>query len=172
MKARLFRPQSNYMGFGSGIVVPGTGISLQNRGGTFSLKAGHPNQVGPRKRPYQTIIPGFLTKDGKPVMSFGVMGGTMQPQGHAQVVVRIADYGQHPQTACDGPRFRFVQGMDVSVEEGGFSGATLEELQKRGHRIVNVDDYNQFGSAQLIWKLDGGYFVASDPRRDGQAVGF
>jgi gamma-glutamyltranspeptidase/glutathione hydrolase len=164
--------QSNFMGFGSGVVVPGTGISLQNRGGTFVLKPGHPNQVGPRKRPYQTIIPGFLTKDGKPVMSFGVMGGTMQPQGHAQVLVRIADYGQHPQAACDGPRFRFVQGMDVSVEEGGFPDATLEELQRRGHRLVHVDDYNQFGCAQLIWKTEGGYIAASDPRRDGQAAGF
>jgi gamma-glutamyltranspeptidase/glutathione hydrolase len=162
--------QSNYMGFGSGVVVDG--ISLQNRAATFVLQPGHPNCVGPAKRPYQTIIPGFVTRGGKPVMSFGVMGGTMQPQGHAQVMVRIADYGQSPQAACDGPRFRFVQGMDVSVEDGGFPNATLEELQRRGHRIVNIDDYNQFGSAQLIWKLDGGYFVASDPRRDGQAVGF
>jgi gamma-glutamyltranspeptidase/glutathione hydrolase len=162
--------QSKYMGFGSGVVVDG--ISLQNRAATFVLQPGHPNCVGPAKRPYQTIIPGFVTRDGKPVMSFGVMGGTMQPQGHAQVMVRIADYGQSPQTACDGPRFRFVQGMDVSVEDGGFPTATLEELQRRGHRIVNIDDYNQFGSAQLIWKLDGGYFAASDPRRDGQAVGF
>lgn len=162
--------QSNYMGFGSGVVVDG--ISLQNRAATFVLQAGHPNQVGPRKRPYQTIIPGFVTRAGQPVMSFGVMGGTMQPQGHAQVMVRIADYGQSPQAACDGPRFRFVQGMNVSVEEGRFPAATLEGLQRLGHRIVNVDDYNQFGSAQLIWKLDGGYFVASDPRRDGQAVGF
>jgi gamma-glutamyltranspeptidase/glutathione hydrolase len=163
--------QSNYMGFGSGVVVPGTGISLQNRGATFVLKEGHPNRVGPNKRPYQTIIPGFVTKDGKPVMSFGVMGGTMQPQGHAQVMVRIADYGQNPQAASDGPRFRWVQGMDVSVE-GGFPAATLEALKQRGHRIVTVDDYNQFGCAQMIWKLDGGYFAASDPRRDGQAVGF
>jgi gamma-glutamyltranspeptidase / glutathione hydrolase len=162
--------QSNYMGFGSGVVVDG--ISLQNRAATFVLQPGHPNCVGPAKRPYQTIIPGFVTRDGKPVMSFGVMGGTMQPQGHAQVMVRIADYGQSPQAACDGPRFRFVQGMDVSVEDGGFPTATLEDLQRRGHRIVNIDDYNQFGSAQLIWKLDGGYFAASDPRRDGQAVGF
>jgi gamma-glutamyltranspeptidase/glutathione hydrolase len=164
--------QSNYMGFGSGVVVPGTGISLQNRGACFRLTPGHPNQVGPGKRPYQTIIPGFVTRQGKPVMSFGVMGGTMQPQGHAQVMVRIADYEQSPQAACDGPRFRVVQGLDVSVEEGRFAASTLEELQRRGHRIVNVDDYNQFGSAQLIWKLDGGYFTASDPRRDGQAVGF
>ena len=162
--------QSNYLGFGSGVVVDG--VSLQNRGGTFVLEPGHPNCVGPRKRPYQTIIPGFVTRDGLPVMSFGVMGGTMQPQGHTQVLVRIADYGQSPQAACDGPRFRFVQGVDVSVEEGRFPAATLEELQRRGHRIVNIDDYNQFGSAQLIWKLDGGYFAASDPRRDGQAVGF
>ncbi|HZO03162.1 MAG TPA: gamma-glutamyltransferase, partial [Burkholderiales bacterium] len=162
--------QSNYMGFGSGVVVEG--ISLQNRAATFVLEPGHPNQAGPGKRPYQTIIPGFVTKDGKPVMSFGVMGGTMQPQGHAQVMVRIADYGQSPQAACDGPRFRFVQGMDVSVEDGGFAPATLEALKSRGHRIVTLDDYNQFGSAQLIWKLDGGYFAASDPRRDGQAVGF
>jgi gamma-glutamyltranspeptidase/glutathione hydrolase len=162
--------QSNYMGFGSGVVVDG--VSLQNRGGTFVLEPGHPNRVGPRKRPYQTIIPGFVTREGKPVMSFGVMGGTMQPQGHAQVMVRIADYGQSPQAACDGPRFRVVQGLDVSVEEGRFPAATLEELARRGHRIVNIDDYNQFGAAQLVWKLDGGYFVASDPRRDGQAVGF
>jgi len=163
--------QSNYMGFGSGVVVPGTGISLQNRGATFVLKEGHPNRVGPGKRPYQTIIPGFVTREGKPVMSFGVMGGTMQPQGHTQVMVRIADYGQNPQTACDGPRFRWVQGMDVSAE-GGFPKATLEELARRGHKIVALhDDYNQFGSAQLIWKLEGGYFAASDPRRDGQAVG-
>ena len=163
--------QSNYMGFGSGVVVPGTGISLQNRGATFVLKEGHPNRVGPNKRPYQTIIPGFVTKDGKPVMSFGVMGGTMQPQGHTQVMVRIADYGQNPQAASDGPRFRWVQGQDVSVE-GGFPAATLGALKQRGHRIVTVDDYNQFGCAQMIWKLDGGYFAASDPRRDGQAVGF
>ncbi|HEX5613408.1 MAG TPA: gamma-glutamyltransferase family protein [Burkholderiales bacterium] len=164
--------QSNYMGFGSGVVVPGTGISLQNRGATFVARKGHPNCVAPRKRPYQTIIPGFVTKDGQPVMSFGVMGGTMQPQGHAQVMVRIADYRQNPQTACDGPRFRFVQGLDVSVEENRFPQTTLAELERRGHRIVNIDDYNQFGAAQLLWKLDGGYFAASDPRRDGQAVGF
>jgi gamma-glutamyltranspeptidase/glutathione hydrolase len=162
--------QSNYMGFGSGVVVDG--ISLQNRGATFVLQPGHPNCAGPKKRPYQTIIPGFVTQNGKPVMSFGVMGGTMQPQGHAQVMVRIADYGQSPQAASDGPRFRIVQGMDVSVETG-FAPAVLEDLVRRGHRIVSLpDDYNQFGCAQLIWKLDGGYFAASDPRRDGQAVGF
>jgi gamma-glutamyltranspeptidase/glutathione hydrolase len=164
--------QSNFMGFGSGVVVPGTGISLQNRGASFVATERHPNQVGPKKRPYQTIIPGFVTKDGKPVMSFGLMGGTMQPQGHTQVIVRIADYEQNPQAACDGPRFRFVQGLDVSVEQDRFPVDTLTELQRRGHRIVTVDDYNQFGSSQMIWKLDGGYVAASDPRRDGQAVGY
>ncbi|HEY2338185.1 MAG TPA: gamma-glutamyltransferase family protein [Burkholderiales bacterium] len=161
--------QSNYMGFGSGVVVDG--ISLQNRGGTFVVQPGHPNCVGPKKRSYQTIIPGFVTKAGKPVMAFGVMGGTMQPQGHAQVMVRIADYGQSPQAACDGPRFRVIQGMQVSVEDN-MSATVVEELIRRGHKIVTVDDYNQFGCAQIIWKLDGGYFTASDPRRDGQAVGF
>jgi gamma-glutamyltranspeptidase / glutathione hydrolase len=163
--------QSNYMGFGSGVVVPGTGISLQNRGADFAAAQGHPNLVGPNKRPYHTIIPGFVTKDGDAVMSFGVMGGTMQPQGHVQVMVRIADHGQNPQTACDGPRFRWVHGTQVSCERG-FPQPTLDELRRRGHDLVAVDDYNQFGSCQAIWRLDGGYFAASDPRRDGQAAGF
>ncbi len=163
--------QSNYMGFGSGVVVPGTGISLQNRGANFVTAPGHPNRVGPGKRPYHTIIPGFVTKNGSPVMSFGVMGGTMQPQGHVQVMVRIADHGQNPQAACDGPRFRWVDGMQVSCERG-FPQATLDELHRRGHDLVSVGDYNQFGSCQAIWRLDGGYLAASDPRRDGQATGF
>jgi gamma-glutamyltranspeptidase/glutathione hydrolase len=163
--------QSNYMGFGSGVVVPGTGISLQNRGANFAAAQGHPNRVGPGKRPYHTIIPGFVTKDDAPVMSFGVMGGTMQPQGHVQVMVRIADHGQNPQAACDGPRFRWVQGMQVSCERG-FPPSTLGELRGRGHDLVAVDDYNQFGSCQAIWRLDDGYLAVSDPRRDGQAAGF
>jgi gamma-glutamyltranspeptidase / glutathione hydrolase len=164
--------QSNYMGFGSGVVVPGTGISLQNRGADFAVAPGHPNQVGPNKRPYHTIIPGFLTKDGAPVMSFGVMGGTMQPQGHLQVVSRIVDHGQNPQTACDGPRFRWEQGLQVSCENG-FPPETLDELARRGHQlVVTADDYGQFGSCQAIWRLDDGYLAVSDPRRDGQAAGF
>lgn len=163
--------QSNYMGFGSGVVVPGTGVSLQNRGADFAVAEGHPNRVGAGKRPYHTIIPGFVTKDGAPVMSFGVMGGTMQPQGHVQVMVRIADHGQNPQAACDGPRFRWVQGTQVSCERG-FPDSTLDELRRRGHDLVTVDDYNQFGSCQAIWRLDDGYLAVSDPRRDGQAVGF
>jgi gamma-glutamyltranspeptidase / glutathione hydrolase len=163
--------QSNYMGFGSGVVVGKTGISLQNRGANFAAAQRHPNHVGPNKRPYHTIIPGFVTKDGAPVMSFGVMGGSMQPQGHVQVLVRIADHGQNPQAACDGPRFRWVHGVEVSCENG-FPQSTLDELRQRGHDLVAVDDYNQFGSCQAIWRLDGGYFAASDPRRDGQAAAF
>lgn len=163
--------QSNYMGFGSGVVVPGTGISLQNRGAGFVAAQGHPNQVGPGKRPFHSIIPGFVSKDGVPVMSFGVMGGPMQPQGHLQVMVRIADYGQNPQTACDGPRFRWVHGMQVSCEKG-FPAATLEGLRQRGHDLLTVDDYNAFGSCQAIWRLEDGYLAVSDPRRDGQAVAF
>lgn len=163
--------QSNYMGFGSGVVVPGTGISLQNRGANFAADQGHPNRVGPNKRPYHTIIPGFVSKDGAPVMSFGVMGGTMQPQGHVQVLVRIADHGQNPQTACDGPRFRWVDGLEVSCEQG-FPQSTLDELRRRGHDLVTVDDYPQFGSCQAIWCLEGGYLAASDPRRDGQVAAF
>jgi gamma-glutamyltranspeptidase/glutathione hydrolase len=163
--------QSNYMGFGSGVVVPGTGISLQNRGADFGAAPGHPNRVGPSKRPYHTIIPGFLTKDGAPVMSFGVMGGPMQPQGHVQVVTRIVDHGQNPQAACDGPRFRWVQGVQVCCEPG-FPSSTLDELEHRGHQLVTTDDDNQFGSCQAIWRLDDGYLGVSDPRRDGQAAGF
>lgn len=163
--------QSNYMGFGSGVVVPGTGISLQNRGANFVADQGHPNRVGPGKRPYHTIIPAFVTKGGAPVMSFGVMGGMMQPQGHVQVMVRIADLGQNPQAACDGPRFRWMHGTQVSCERG-FPRATLDGLRRRGHDLVAVHDYDQFGSCQAIWRLDDGYFAASDPRRDGQAAGF
>ncbi len=164
--------QSNYMGFGSGVVVPGTGVSLQNRAATFTLEPGHANQVGGGKRPFQTIIPGFVTKDGKPVMSFGVMGGSMQPQGHAQVMVRLADYKQNPQACSDGPRYRVVEGLRVNVEPG-FSRETLAELERRGHEIVElVQGYMDFGSAQMAYLMDGGYLAASDPRRDGQAVGF
>ncbi|MEZ0366959.1 gamma-glutamyltransferase family protein [Mycobacterium sp. pUA109] len=163
--------QSNYWGFGSGVVVPGTGISLQNRGADFVATPGHPNRVGPNKRPYHTIIPGFLTQAGAPVMSFGVMGGTMQPQGHVQLVVRIAAHGQNPQAACDAPRFRWMHGLHVACEPG-FPRATLDELHRRGHDLVVVDDSTEFGSCQAIWRLDAGYFAASDPRRDGQAAGF
>jgi gamma-glutamyltranspeptidase/glutathione hydrolase len=163
--------QSSYIGFGSGVVVPGTGIALQNRGAGFLATPGHPNQVGPNKRPYHTILPGFMTKNGEPVMSFGVMGGTMQPQGQVQVVVRIVDHGQNPQAACDAARFRWLHGNKISYEKR-LPQSTINELQRRGHELNAVNDYHQFGSCQAIWRLDDGYLAVSDPRRDGQAAAF
>ncbi len=164
--------QSNYQGFGSGIVVPGTGISMQNRGYGFSLRAGHANEVGPRKRPFQTIIPAFITKDGKPVMSFGLMGGSMQAQGHSQVMIRFADYHQNPQAAADAPRWRIDTGLAVGIEQG-VSAEVITELRRRGHDLTQADRWStDFGRAQLIYKMDDGYLAASERRTDGQAVGF
>ena len=167
--------QSNYMGFGSGCVEPQYGISLQNRGHGFSLMPGA-NQVAPGKRPFHTIIPAFLTKDGQPVMSFGVMGGNMQPQGHMQTVVRMLDYKQSPQAACDAPRWRFNQGLEINVEQQ-MNADTVRELQARGHKVdVINDNYQDFGAGQFIWKMGDtkveGYLAASDSRRDGLAAGF
>jgi gamma-glutamyltranspeptidase/glutathione hydrolase len=168
--------QSNYMGFGSGVVEPTFGISLQNRGHGFSLDAHHPNGVAPGKRPFHTIIPGFLTRGGAPVMSFGVMGGHMQPQAHVQTLVRMLCHGQHPQAACDAPRWRFNQGLEINVERH-WPAATVAGLQSLGHQVVGLDDsYMDFGAGQFIWRLGDpavdGYVAASDPRRDGQAAGF
>ena len=164
--------QSNFMGFGSGVVVPGTGISLQNRGSGFVLTPGHPNQVAPGKRPFHTIIPGFVTRDGVPLMSFGLMGGSMQPQGHTQMMVRMADYGLGPQGAIDGPRFRVVQGLNVTFEDE-WPGATIADLAARGHRVMKLpEDYNAFGCAQIAHRLEDGYLCASDARRDSLPVGF
>jgi len=164
--------QSNYAGFGSGVVVDGTGISLQNRGYGFVLKPGHANEVGPRKRPFQTIIPAFVTKDGKPVMSYGVMGGSMQAQGHSQVMVRFADYGQNPQAAADAPRWRIDTGLSLAIEQG-VSPDVIAELQRRGHIVTQADRWStDFGRAQLIYKMEDGYLAASERRTDGQAVGF
>jgi len=164
--------QSNYMGFGSGVVVPGTGISLQNRGHCFTLDPTHPNCVAPGKRPFHTIIPGFLSKDGLPQMSFGVMGGNMQPQGHLQTLVRMLSYGQQPQAACDAPRWKVNRGLSVDMETS-MPRQTVAELAARGHQVEAIaDSYMDFGSGQFIWKLKDGYVAASDARRDGQAVGF
>ena len=166
--------QSNYMGFGSGVVVPEWGLSLQNRGYGFVLEPGHPNVVAPGKRPFHTIIPGFLTRDGQPVMSFGVMGGNIQPQGHLQTLVRMLDHGQNPQAACDAPRWRFNEGLNINVE-GSMPPATVRALVERGHEIAVINDsYQDFGAGQFIWRMGDpaveGYVAASDPRRDGQAA--
>ncbi len=167
--------QSNYMGFGSGCVEPGFGISLQNRGHGFSVQPGA-NQVAPGKRPFHTIIPAFLTKDGQPVMSFGVMGANMQPQAHMQTLVRMLDYGQNPQAACDAPRWRYNAGFEINVE-AAMNADTVQALSARGHRTEVINDsYQDFGAGQFIWRAGEpgveGYVAASDPRRDGQAVGF
>ena len=164
--------QSNFKGFGSGVVVPNTGIALQNRAFGFSLKQGHPNQVGPGKRPFHTIIPGFLTRDGQPLMSFGVMGGSMQAQGHVQVTSRIADHGQNPQAASDAPRWR-VQDDNATVSvEWNFPQEAVDGLRERGHKVVVAPRFDtEFGCAQLAMKVDGGYIAASDHRKDGYPVG-
>ena len=165
--------QSNYSGFGSGVVVPGTGISLQNRGYGFTLAEGHPNQVGPRKRPFNTIIPGFVMQDGAPLMAFGFTGGPIQAQGHVQVLVRTQLWGQDPQTAVDAPRWRHVAGLQVAVETA-FPAAVLGDLEARGHELVREppDSAFGFGGAQLVRRIDGGYVGGSDPRKDGHAGGF
>ncbi|MGE0800190.1 MAG: gamma-glutamyltransferase family protein [Lautropia sp.] len=168
--------QSNYMGFGSGVVVPGTGVSMQNRGFGFDNHPEHPNVVAPRKRPFHTIIPGFLMRDGAPVMSFGVMGGNIQPQGHLQTLQRIIDHGQNPQAACDAPRFKVQRGLDVDLE-ATFPKDVAGALAALGHRITATEDnYMDFGSGQFIWRLGDpatdGYVAASDSRRDGHAAGY
>jgi gamma-glutamyltranspeptidase / glutathione hydrolase len=167
--------QSNYMGFGSGVVVPGYGISLQNRGYGFSVDPASPNLIAPGKRPFHTIIPAFLMKDGQPQMSFGVMGGNMQPQGHVQTLLRMLLAQQQPQAACDAPRWKVMQGLDIEVESA-MPLAVVEELERRGHRITRASDsYMDFGSGQFIWRLGDaaveGYVGASDSRRDGLVAG-
>lgn len=163
--------QSNYEGFGSGIVVPGTGISLQNRGMGFVLEEGHPNRVGGGKRPYHTIIPGFVMKDGKPKMSFGVMGAHMQAQGHIQMMLRVFVYGQNPQAASDAPRWHLQEDGRVALEEG-FNPGVIRELERRGHDIELGKPERIFGGAQLIYVMENGYCGGSDHRKEGLVAGF
>ena len=162
--------QSNFEGFGSGIVVEGTGIALQNRGRGFTLEEGHPNEVGPGKRPFHTIIPAFVTDERGAVGAFGVMGGPMQPQGHLQVGYRMLVGAQNPQAAIDAPRWRLLGGNRLAVEPG-WPGEVYEGLRKMGHDLEIADARTvAFGGGQAIFRLSEGYFGASDPRRDGQAV--
>jgi gamma-glutamyltranspeptidase / glutathione hydrolase len=163
--------QSNFWGFGSGIVVPGTGVAMQNRGFGFSCDPNHPNCVAPRKRPFHTIIPGFATDArGKALCAFGVMGGAMQAQGHLQVVTRMFAHGQNPQAALDAPRWRVMDGLDVLIEPG-FPEATLADLRLRGH-VLKGGPSGEFGGGQVILRSDDGYIAGSDWRKDGAAVGF
>lgn len=160
--------QSNYMGFGSGLVVPGTGIALHNRGNNFSLEAGHPNEFAPGKRPYNTIIPGFLSRDGKPVGPFGVMGGFMQPQGHVQMVMNTIDFGLNPQASLDAPRWEWTHGKTIDIEH-----STPEHLFRGlaalGHDVSWSPRPMAFGRGQIIWRDDHGTLCGgTEPRADGQ----
>ena len=163
--------QSNYMGFGSGVVLPELGISMQNRAADFSLVAGHPNEAAGGKRPRHTIIPAFLTRAGQPVGPFGVMGGPMQPQGHVQVVSSMLDHGLNPQAALDAPRWQIGDGLQVSLEPNSDPNV-ISSLTERGHQI-RVEDPIWFGRGQIILRLDDGVYAAgSEPRADGCAIGY
>jgi len=161
--------QSNFEGFGSGMVVPGTGIALQNRGRGFSLDPEHPNCIGPCKRPFHTIIPGFL-EQGKLRTPFGVMGGPMQPQGHLQVVCRLVFAKQNPQAALDAPRWKLTGGKKIVIEPG-FEESVYETLRGYGHTLDIAESRTVvFGGGQIVQGISDGYAGASDSRRDGQAV--
>ncbi len=175
--------QSNYTGFGSGYVVPALGIGIHNRGALFSLKKGHPNFLEPGKRPFQTIIPAFLTKDGQPLMAFGLMGGDMQPQGHVQVVVNLVDFGMNLQEAGDAIRFHHTgsseptgtvmkDGGTLFLEEG-LPEPLLEELMRRGHR-VGREPVGAYGGYQAVARDPASGFLlgATEKRKDGAAAGF
>jgi len=165
---------SNYDLFGSGIVVPGTGFALHNRGASFSLAAGLPNTVAPGKRPIHTLIPGFVTRtDGareQPYMSFGLMGGGMQAQGHVQFLINHLVFGMDVQSAVDAPRFRHLDGQRVAIETP-VGDAVRGALAAMGHILADERPVS-FGGAQAIVRLTKGYAAGSDPRKDGMAVGY
>ncbi len=163
--------QSNFNGFGSGLLVPGTGIALHNRGSGFSPDPQHPNAAAPNKRPFHTIIPGFLTRDGQPLGPFGVMGAPMQPQGHVQMAVNLADYELNPQAALDAPRWRFLRGDRVLLEAS--AGADLATaLRDRGHQVTLTASSEHFGKGQIILRHAGVLAAASEPRADGCALSY
>jgi gamma-glutamyltranspeptidase / glutathione hydrolase len=164
--------QSTSSSFGSHVVVPGTGITLQNRGSGFTLEHGHPNRLEPGKRSFHTIIPGFLTRDGEPIGPFGVMGGHMQPQGHVQMVVNTVDYGMDPQASLDAPRWSWWEGRHVKLEPG-VPAPIVEGLKERGHEVEVDAEVDTFGRGQIIWRLPSKVYVAgSDGRTDGCAAGY
>lgn len=161
--------QSNYLGFGSGVVVPEAGISFQNRGNCFTLDREHPNRLEPGKRPYHTIIPSFLTRGGEAVGPFGVMGGFMQPQGHLQMVVNTIDYAMNPQASLDAPRWQWVGGRQVMIESD-IDREVAYGLLEMGHEVSLAPTSGGFGRGQIIWRLPSGEYVAgSDKRGDGFA---
>jgi gamma-glutamyltranspeptidase/glutathione hydrolase len=166
---------SNYAGFGTGLIPGGCGFTLQNRGSGFTLEEGHPNRLEPGKRPYHTIIPGMMLRDGLLHGPFGVMGGFMQPQGHVQVVVNMVDYGMGPQEALDAPRFRIFEGASVYLEEG-IPVETMGALSRMGHDVKPASGFTRMvmGKGQIIIRdpKTGVLCGGSEPRADGQAVGW
>jgi gamma-glutamyltranspeptidase/glutathione hydrolase len=158
--------QSNYMGFGSGVVIDGTGISMQNRGHTFKLDKDHHNALEPRKKTYHTIIPGFIMKDFKPIGPFGIMGGFMQPQAHVQVLMHLIDFNLNPQEALDAPRFRWDEKLKVSVEDT-MDQSLIQALKDKGHDIKIETRGSAFGRGQIILKKDGYYLCGTETRCDG-----
>jgi len=176
--------QSNYRGMGSGMAPPGLGFILQDRGEQFVLKAGHPNSFAPGKRPFHTIIPAFITKNGKPWISFGLMGGAMQPQGHVQIVMNLIDFHMNLQEAGDAPRIQHdgstePAGQNTAMADGGvlnlesgFSYPVIQALMRKGHKIEFAD--GPYGGYQAIMRdpESGVYAGASESRKDGQAAGY
>jgi len=165
--------QSNYMGFGSRIVIPETGIALQNRGNSFSLDPTHINALAPGKRPYHTIIPGFLTREGQAIGPFGVMGGFMQPQGHVQVLMNSLDFNQNPQAALDAPRWQWINGTTVHLEPT-FPHHLALALQRQGHQVVRTLDSGSFGRGQIIWQnpATGVLCGGTESRTDGHIASY
>jgi gamma-glutamyltranspeptidase/glutathione hydrolase len=164
--------QSTYNSFGSHVVIPGTGMALQDRAAGFSLDPAHPNYLEPGKRPYHTIIPGFLTRDDTAIGPFGVMGGHMQPQGHVQMIVNMLDYGMNPQASLDAPRWCWGEGREVQVEPT-VAPEIVENLRAMGHDMDVDDEIDSVGRGQIIWRLPSGVYVAgSEPRADGSALGY
>ena len=162
---------SIYKAFGSGITVPGTGLVLQNRGAGFSLEPHHPNRLGPGKRPFHTVIPAMVLRDKKPWAVLGVVGGSMQAQGHLQVICNLIDFGMNPQAALDAPRFRILDDGFLALEDGIVESARAE-LTRMGHQINSEQTEEEFGGGQVILISDESLYGGSDPRKDGCAFGY
>ena len=159
--------QSNYKGFGSGVVIPGTGICLQDRGANFSLDPKSDNYLEGGKKSYHTIIPGFLAKDGKPIGPFGVMGAFMQPQGQVEVLVNTIDYHMNPQEALDAPRIQWTSAKNIQLERE-VAPHIAQELANRGHNVEILNANTSMGRGQIIWRLEDGTLCGgTEPRADG-----
>ena len=164
--------QSNFMGFGSGVVEPETAIILQNRGHLFSLDENHPNCIGPRKRCVHTLMPGLILKDGKPYAALGLKGGHVQPQVQVQIISNLIDFGMTPQEAISAPRFNHIEAAKVGLEPD-IASSVKDELSARGHQVVGGNPESFGGAHAIVIDPESGAFVGgSDPRKGGCALGF